>query len=480
MDKMQALAVIDSKKDWLDHLGDQVWDCAETAFQEFGSMKILCDALAEAGFEVAQNVGDVPTAFTGRYGSGKPVIGFLGEFDALSGLNQKACCTSKEAFQAGAPGHGCGHNNLGVGSLGAAIAVKEYLSANNLPGTVIYYGCPGEEGGSGKAFMAREGVFDELDIALTWHPGDINCVASGSSLANYQVSYKFKGISAHAAGCPHLGRSALDAVELMNVAVNFLREHVIPEARMHYAITNSGGFSPNVVQAEAEVLYLLRAPKTPQVAEIYDRVNDIAKGAALMTSTQLETRFIKACSNVVPNNVLERLMHKNLSELPLPTYTDEEMAFAKSIRESVENLSNTLESKADKYGIEGKRLAKEHKDDIINNFVVPYVPDETAMPGSTDVGDVSWVCPTAQVNTATWASGTPGHSWQVVAQGKSELAHKGTVLAAKVMAATAIDTILDPSIIEAAKEELNDRLEGGKYVCPIPKGVKPAAINPGK
>ena len=227
-------------------------------------MKILCDALAEAGFEVAQNVGDVPTAFTGRYGSGKPVIGFLGEFDALSGLNQKACCTSKEAFQAGAPGHGCGHNNLGVGSLGAAIAVKEYLSANNLPGTVIYYGCPGEEGGSGKAFMAREGVFDELDIALTWHPGDVNCVASGSSWPTTRSPINSRASAPTPPAAPHLGRSALDAVELMNVAVNFLREHVIPEARMHYAITNSGGFSPNVVQAEAEVLYLLRAPRPPK------------------------------------------------------------------------------------------------------------------------------------------------------------------------------------------------------------------------
>ena len=242
MNKAEAIRVIDEKQALLDDVNDSIWEYAETAFQEFKSMDKLCEALEQEGFKVEKGVGDIPTAFTGTYGHGKPVIGLLGEFDALSGLSQVGGCPEKKALVPGAAGHGCGHNCLGTASLAAAIAVKNYLEHNlQVSGTVIYFGCPGEEGGSGKAFMAREGVFKDLDAAITWHPSSTNNVTSGSSLANYQVKYRFYGTSAHAAGDPHLGRSALDAVELMNVGVQFLREHMIDEARVHYAILDAGG-----------------------------------------------------------------------------------------------------------------------------------------------------------------------------------------------------------------------------------------------
>ena len=319
MEKSKVFEIITSKKTMLNNLADDIWEYAETAFAEFKSAEALAKTLEDEGFSVTREVADIPTAFSASFGSGKPIIGILGEFDALSNLSQVANTTEKTPLIQGKAGHGCGHHLLGVGSLAAAIAVKEYLTQTGKSGTVIYYGCPGEEGGSGKAFMARDGVFDELDVAFCWHPSDANGIMAGSSLANIQVSYKFKGIAAHAAACPHLGRSALDAVELMNVGVNFLREHIIPEARVHYAITNTGGYSPNVVQPEAEVLYLIRAPKNQGAQEIYERVNKIAKGAALMTETELEIDFVKACSNLVPNTTLEKVLHKNMQELAYPT-----------------------------------------------------------------------------------------------------------------------------------------------------------------
>ena len=306
MGKQTAWEEIDKKTAEIFAASDEIWGCAETAFTEEKSMKILCDVLKAEGFEVETGLAGVKTAFKGTFGSGKPVIGILGEFDALSGLDQEAGATEKIVVHDGASGHGCGHNMLGTASLSAAIGIKKYLEESKKPGTVIYFGCPGEEGGSGKAFMAKGGVFANLDAAITWHPGDITIADTGSSLANYQVAYKFYGKSAHAGGAPHLGRSALDALELMNMGVQFLREHVIPEARIHYAITNTGGYSPNVVQPYAEVLYLIRAPKNSQVEEIYRRVNKIAEGAAHMTETRVEIDFVKGCSNLMSNKVIAK------------------------------------------------------------------------------------------------------------------------------------------------------------------------------
>lgn len=471
----KIVEVINSKAEKLTRASDNVWEYAETAFVENKSMDELCALLESEGFKVEKGIGDVPTAFSGTFGSGKPVIGLLGEYDALFGLSQVAGATHKEWYHEGCPGHGCGHNLLGVGSIAAAIAVKNYLEESGESGTVIFYGCPGEEGGSGKAFMAREGVFDCLDAAITWHPGSVNAASNNSSLANIQVKFKFKGVSAHAAGDPYNGRSALDAVELLNVGVQFLREHIIPEARVHYAITNTGGLSPNVVQPVAEVLYLCRAPKNAQAQEIYEWVIDIAKGAALMTHTEMEYEFIKACSNVINNVTLEKALYENLKKVPLPTYTDAELKLAAEYKASAPAVQDLAEKNVDG-GAEVQAYIREHQGGPINNFIMPYYPSGKAMGGSTDVGDVSWVCPTAQINAATLAADTPGHSWQIVAQGKSSIAHKGMLYAGEVMAATVIDLMKNPKLLEEAKAEHAQRVAPTGYVCPIPKGIKPQAI----
>ena len=484
MDKKAVYEVIDSKASEFAALSDAIWDYAELAFTEHQSAEALCRQLEKEGFAVTRGVAGIETAFTARYGSGKPVIGILGEFDALSGLSQKAGCAVREPLCPGAAGHGCGHNMFGVGSIAAAVGVKKYLEDTGHSGTVVYFGTPGEEGGSGKAFMAREGVFDELDAAVAWHPSDLNAVMTGSSLANVQVAYHFKGVAAHAAAAPHLGRSALDAVELMNMGVQFLREHVIQEARIHYAITNTGGYSPNVVQPYAEVLYLIRAPKNGQVKEIFERVNDIAKGAALMTGTKMELQFVKACSNLVDNTVLEEVLQKNLEEIPREPYTEEELAFAKKIYDTYGGDKTDLQQVLSRYEKSRKQQVEEllapHMDDVLCDFIVPLMDVETCMAGSTDVGDVSWVCPTAQINVATEAMGTPGHSWQMVSQGKSSIAHKGMIFAGKVMAGAIIDVLEQPELIEKAKEELEKRVGPEGYIPPIPKDVRPMAIQPKK
>lgn len=474
--KLQALQCVESKAQLFCHASDEIWNHPETAFAETKSAQIQCQLLKELGFCVTENLADIPTAFSGRYGEGKPVIGILGEFDALSGMSQQADSAIKQAIQEGAAGHGCGHNLLGIGSIAAAAAVKQYLIDTKQSGTVIYYGCPGEEGGSGKAFMTRDGVFNELDCALSWHPGDTNLTAMSSSLANYQINYRFHGISAHAAACPHLGRSALDAVELMNVGVQFLREHVIPETRIHYAITNTGGYSPNVVQANAEVLYLIRAPKTPQVAETYERINDIARGAALMTGTQVDIEFIKACSNIVPNKTIAAILQNNLEETPLPDFTESEQEYATQIAKTIFSTTSSLDAIIAQLDDADANYVKSKKGMALNHFVVPISRCEAAMPGSSDVGDVSWLCPTAQISATTMVANTPAHSWQLVSQGKSDIAHKGMLYAAKVMAATAIDLINSPEIVKKAQKELAERLGDTSFVSPIPAGIKPMSI----
>jgi aminobenzoyl-glutamate utilization protein B len=471
--KADIINIINSKSKKLEKLATDIWNNPELAFDEYKSVGFLKSALADEGFKISENLAGIDTAFSASFGKGGPVIGILGEFDALSGLSQEEGAIVHKPIKLGGNGHGCGHHLLGSASVAAAIAVKDYLEKTKTGGTVIYFGCPGEEGGSGKAFMARDGVFDGLDMALTWHPSDLNTVASGSSLANVQVKYKFYGIASHAAATPHLGRSALDRVELMNVGVNFLREHVIPEARMHYAVTNTGGFSPNVVQPYADVLYLLRAPLNSQVREIYERVNKIAKGAALMTETKLEIDFYKACSNIIPNFTLEKLMYDEMCSIPVPKYTEPEINFAKEIQAVIENRASTVEKVINKSkNKEIKEKLKPYKNNALADFIVPYSPDEEASPGSSDVGDVSWICPTAQVGTACYALDTPGHSWQLVSQGLKGPAFKGMEYAGKIMAATAIHCIENPDIIAKAKAEHKERVGSG-YVCPIPEGAKP-------
>jgi len=444
--------IIEEKKDILIDASNYIWDLAEMKFEEFESVDHLCELLKAEGFQVERDVGGIETAFIATYGDGSPVIGILGEYDALSGMSQQAGVPTKTPIKEGDNGHGCGHNLLGVGSLGAVLAVKQMIDERQLSGTIRYYGCPAEEGGSGKTYMVRAGLFDDVDIALTWHPGTSNSIMCGQSLANYQVYYKFKGKSSHAAISPHLGRSALDAVELMNVGVNYLREHIIPEARVHYAVTHTGGHSPNVVQAEAEVLYLMRAPQVDDVEHIYKRINDIAKGAALMTGTEVDIVFDKACSNTIINHTLNELLHEHFEKTGVPSHTDAEKEFAQQI---------------------GQTLGKQNVDTFLADNLEPYKRVKKVMSASTDVGDVSWVAPTAQCEVACFAVGTPYHSWQLVSQGKTSLAHKGMLYASKIIAATATELLMNPEKIHVITDEWQQQLGGKTYKSPIPPEVHP-------
>jgi aminobenzoyl-glutamate utilization protein B len=480
LNKSEMFRSIDENKETITGVSDKIWDYAETAFEEFRSAELIEGVMRDHGFDVESGTGGIETAFCATFGSGAPTIGILAEYDALSGLSQEAGSAARREAVPGGNGHGCGHNLFAGASIGAAIAVKEYMESNNPCGTVKLFGCPGEEGGSGKAFMARAGVFGRLDAAFAWHPMSVNAILDMSLLANYQVLYKFKGTASHAAAAPEKGRSALDAVELMNVGVNFLREHVIQEARIHYAITNAGGFSPNVVQPYAEVLYLMRAPRTPQVEEIYRRVNKIARGAALMTETDLEIQFVKACANVVPNKTLSRVLHENLTAQEMPSYTEEERAFAAEIAKTVPgSVSSDIGRYLGSHPADMKRCLESLEGKPLCDIALPFYLDdpEHIMAGSSDVGDVSWIAPTAQVVTACCVLGTPEHSWQMVSQGRTSIGHKGMILASKTMAGGVVDTLESPEIIKSAKAELANRLGGEVYRSAIPADVMPRAIS---
>jgi aminobenzoyl-glutamate utilization protein B len=446
-------------------ISDRVWEYAELRFQEHQAVATQIAALEAEGFRITRDLAGMPTAFVAEAGSGAPIVGFLGEYDALAGLSQAAGVAEPRALTPGGAGQGCGHNLLGAGSMLAAVLTRDYLAANGPPGTIRYYGCPGEEGGSGKTFMARDGAFDDLDAAFCWHGAPFNGVMSIRSLANIQVYFRFKGQASHAAGSPHLGRSALDAVELTNVGVNYLREHMPIECRVHYAVTNSGGISPNVVQANAEVLYLVRAPSVVQARALYERVCNVARGAALMTETELTIEIDKACSDTLPNAALELALYEILKRLGPVPFDDADRAFAAEIRASLteEHIRSNMET----YG------AKVDPALPLHDGLLPF--DGTPLPrsGSTDVGDVSWITPTAQVYGACWAIGTPGHSWQVVAQGKTPAAHKAMLHAAKALAATALDAIRSPELLARAKAELRAKTGGQPYACPIPAAVRP-------
>ncbi len=460
----RIVALIEAKAPTYVALSDKVWDLAELRYQEHKSVEAQIEALEAEGFKVKTGVAGIPTAFEAEAGSGGPLIGFLGEYDALSGLSQQSGLTERSPA-GGANGQGCGHNLLGTGALLAAAAVKDYLVANKLPGRIRYYGCPAEEGGSGKTFMARAGMFADLDAAVTWHPGNFFGVMSVRTLANIQAYFRFSGRAAHAAGAPHLGRSALDAVELMSVGVNYMREHMPPDARVHCAVTNTGGISPNVVQAKAEVLYLIRAPDVAETIELYQRVKKIAEGAALMTETQATVELDKACSNVLPNTALEMALYQNAQRLGPTPFDDTDRAFAEKLRKAALTPADVAASLR-QGGLPTTYPKLMHED------VLPFDGTPQVLFGSTDVGDVSWVTPTVQAWGACFAVGTPGHSWQLVTQGKLPAAHKGMLHAAKAMAATAIDTIENPELLATARAELKERVTGKAYVCPIPPAVE--------
>ncbi|MBQ8620514.1 MAG: amidohydrolase [Clostridia bacterium] len=453
---------------------DAIWDHPEMNFHEDYSAGLIKKLLLDHGFTITDSLGGLPNAFRAEYGRGKPVIAYLGEYDALSSLSQKAGCAVKDPITPGAAGHGCGHNLLGMGALGAAIAVKEMIAAGKLSGTVVYFGTPAEETGSAKTFLARDGFFEGVDAMLTWHPWDYTGIWPGGSLANVKMIFRFKGQSAHAAGSPELGRSALDALELMNVGVQFLREHVPEDTRIHYAITNAGGASPNVVQASAEAVYLVRSPRLGDLEGIKQRVIDCARGAAIMTGTTMEMEFVKGCSNILPNTTMEELLVETMHDIGVPQYDEEELALAKSLHDALESPEKTLVKISRLCSAKERAKVLAHQGEPIYAFIAPHTPtDSPLITVSTDSGDASWCAPTSQISVAAWAADTPAHTWQVVAIGKSSIAHKAMLFAAKTLGMAGAALMADSELLSAAKEEFAARTAATPYVCPIPKGVSP-------
>lgn len=474
--KRAVISYIEQHEHIFTDVADRIWESPELSLKEFRSAALYERVLEEGGFCVENNVDGIETAFTGTFGHGRPVIGILGEFDALSGLSQERGAVEHRPIVSGGAGHGCGHNMLGAGALAAAFAVKHYLETTGHEGTVIFYGCPGEEGGAAKAFMARDDIWRRLDAALTWHPEDVNEVKTGTNNCTIQLLYTYHGRAAHAAGDPEDGRSALDAVELMNTGVQYLREHMSSDCRVHYAITDAGGVSPNVVQDHASVLYMVRAGKVRAGMELLKRVDKIAEGAALMTETSFDRTFIDGTADLVPNFALEKVLYDNFSQIELPTYTEEELRFARQLRATCpENpapgFAATLSDEIREYTEEKSHRGTEP----INRFLVPLYHSNAFQAGSTDVGDVSWETPTAQIHCAGFVSGAPGHSWQNVSCGGSSIGHKALLLAGKVLACSAVDLYEKPELLKEARAEFEKRTRDG-YVCPIEKDAKPIAI----
>ena len=471
--KQSALQTIEEKKSLIVDIADKVWEFAELSLQEFKSAAAYCEALEKEGFDVERGTCNIETAFAASYGHGRPYIGILAEYDALSGLSQEGGLIERKEKNAGGNGHGCGHNLLGAGAFAAALGIKAYLEQNDVSGTVILYGCPGEEGGAAKAFMARDGLWKKLDAALTWHPEDVNEVATGSSNSCIQTQYKFTGIASHAAGAPEKGRSALDAVELMNIGVQFLREHMSDKARIHYAITDAGGCSPNVVQPRASVLYMVRSNHVAEAVELQKRVDKIAEGAALMTETTYEKKFIDGLADTVSNFALERVLYKNFEELGVPKYPEEENAYADALAETYDSSGVPgVAAENDENAKEQVEKMQKEYGHAMNGFLTPLYQKDAFKAGSTDVGDVSWLTPTAQIHVAAWPNGCPGHSWQNVSCDRTEIGHKAAVHAGKVIAATAIDLIEDTSLLDEARAEFEKRTKDG-FVCPIPADAVP-------
>ncbi|WP_417579380.1 M20 family metallopeptidase [Pelagibacterium sp.] len=457
--------LIDEKQQAFLELSDRIWGMPEVAYTEYRSVNEHRDMLAAEGFAITENAAGIPTSVVGEFGSGGPVIAFLGEYDALPGLSQEAGIAEPRPLPGNGNGHGCGHNMLGSAALLAAAAFKKYLEETGVPGTVRYYGCPAEEGGAAKTFMVRAGLFDDVDAAITWHPAAITKVDEAKSLANTRIDFTFTGRASHAAAAPHLGRSALDAVELMNVGVNYLREHVPSDSRIHYAILDGGGIAPNVVQAHAKTRYAVRSRDVHAMQELNGRVIKVANGAAMMTETEVAVKIHSAVSNLIGNTPLENLMFDNMQRLGPVPFDAADHAYAGQIQATL--------SAAD-IDSEYRRCGVEQRDGLsLCDFIAPLDAVGEPMVGSTDVGDVSWVVPTVQARVATHAIGTPGHSWQITAQGKAPAAHKGLVHAAKIMAGTAIDLLTRPETLAAAKADLDARVAKTPYVSPMPAEVTP-------
>ncbi len=460
----KALGFLNANESRFVEMAKTIWERPELGVQETFASNLLADQLRSAGFSIDTGVGQMPTAFVASWGKGKPVIGILGEYDALPSLSQNVSAV-KDAIEEGSPGHGCGHNLLGVGALGAALAVKEAMEKEKIEGTIRYYGCPAEETLIGKVFMARARVFDDLDAAITWHPGYVNATWATISTALNSFKVNFHGIASHAGGSPESGRSALDGVQLMDVGVNYMREHVPQQSRIHCVITE-GGKAPNVVPPYAQVWYYVRAPNREQADRIYSWMLDIARGAALMTGTTYDVEFLTGCYNTLPNDVIGDLLLAKLRLVGAPQYTDEEKALGRKLQETFPpgSIEKTLERH--------KMTREEIGDPLCETIIEPRNKGEV-MGGSTDVGDVSYITPTAQITTCCQALGTPGHSWQNVVTSGSSIGFKGMMLAAKALALSALDLATTPGLLTAAREEFEQNTGRKEYVSPLPEGAVP-------
>ncbi|MEK9281056.1 amidohydrolase [Bradyrhizobium sp. ISRA442] len=457
--------LVEEKAPGFHRLSDHVWDKPELNYSEFAASAAHEKMLREQGFRVETKIAGLPTALMGEAGEDGPVIAILGEFDALPGLSQEAGVPFRRPLVSGGNGHGCGHNVLGAAALLAATAVKDWLAAGARKGRVRYYGCPAEENGSGKGYMVRAGVFSDVDIVICWHPGDFTGVSKARSLACVEMEFTFEGLAAHAAVAPHLGRSALDAVELMNVGVNYLREHIPSTARVHYAITDSGGNAPNVIQARASARHLIRAADLDDLCDLTDRVKNIAQGAALMTQTSVRQKQLSGEANLVANRPLEEVMHATLLRLNGPGFDAADRRFAAEVQKTFS--ADDIRTAYARYGLVPQ------EGEVLSEGVFPMDYAGEYLIGSTDVGTVSWVVPTVQCRVACYAIGTPAHSWQLVAQGKTPAAHKGLTHSAKAMAGVAIELLCNEHLLRSAKLEFDAFRARHPFRNPIADEVVP-------
>jgi len=448
----QLLKLVDQDAAHWQQVSKQIWDYAELGYHETKSSELLQEQLKAAGFHVQAGVADEPTAFIASYGEGRPVVGILGEFDALPGLSQQPV-PQRDPVKAGAPGHGCGHNLLGAGAALAAVALKQYMEANHVAGTLRYYGTPAEEGGSGKVYMVREGAFKDVDVVLHWHPGDDNAVSNGGQLAMVSAKFNFHGVAAHAAMSPDRGRSALDAVMLMGNGVEFMREHVPSSTRVHY-IVSKGGVAPNIVPDLAQIDLIARSPWNTTLKDVWDWIQKIAQGASLMTGTTMDISTIGSYANIVPNDPLAARAQKNLEEVGGYTLDPDQKKFAEELQ---------------------KTFAMQNPPSLdTTNEIEPlrkFDPNQPA--ASTDVGDVSWNVPTIGFSAATFVPGSAAHTWQAAATAGMSIGQQGMVIAAKAIALTAIDLFTDPALVQAAKDDFQKQTAGKSYYTAIPPQQKP-------
>jgi aminobenzoyl-glutamate utilization protein B len=447
------VANVDTQRTELVAMNQDIWTFAELGLQEHRSAARLIGALKKAGFKVREGVSGMPTAFVAEFGSGKPIIGILAEYDALPDLSQEASGTRKPA-EGRATGHGCGHCALGTAAVGAAIALKDNYQKYNLEGTIRVYGTPAEETVIGKVYMTLDGQFKDLDACLHWHPGAKNKIWYSSSKAVISAKFTFTGLPAHASGSPEKGRSALKGVELMNIGVNYMREHVKEDSRIHCVVTNGGG-QPNVVPGTAQVWYYCRANSHEDCVANFDWMVEIAEGAAKMSRTKMQMQIDTDCHEIIPNLPLSKVIYRNMKKIGPPMFDEADRKLAKQLQEPLRLDFGLKEEKPLNDTIE------ELKD-------MPETPDK----GSTDVGDISWYVPTSGFGTACFAAGSPGHSWQNVAAIGSPIGHKGLVVAAKVMALSAADLLMDAEALKAAKADFEKRMKGRKYTTRIPEGQK--------